>query len=151
MIEDHPKTKTSFAIYHDLVIDATSKKVFEAVSQPEHLINWWPLRCTGEPKAGSEYNFYFSDEYDWNGKVVQCEKDKGFHVKMTNADPDWNPTTFGFDLLEEAGKTQVKFRHIGWPACNAHYRRSSFCWAILLNGLKNYLEKGIIVPFEDRE
>ena len=151
MTDHQLKTNASHAIYHDLVIDTPLEKVFEAISQPEHLINWWPLRCSGVPQVGSEYNFYFSDEYDWYGEVIHCKHNEAFHVKMTNADSDWNTTTFGFDLQEERGTIQVQFWHIGWPSCNAHYRRSSFCWAILLNGLKNYLEKGIIVPFEDRE
>ena len=31
-----------------------------------------------------------------------------------------------------------------------HYGRSSYCSAMLLNGLKNYIEKGVVVPFEDK-
>ncbi|MEQ8573885.1 MAG: SRPBCC domain-containing protein, partial [Fulvivirga sp.] len=74
-----------------------------------------------------------------------------FHIKMTDADEDWNPTSFGFDLTELEGGVDVKFWHVGWPECNHHFRRSSYCWAILLQGLKNYIEKGIIIPFEERE
>jgi hypothetical protein len=70
---------------------------------------------------------------------------------MTVSDQDWDPTSFGFDLFEIEEGIQLRFYHIDWPQCNAHFRRSSFCWAMLLNGLKNYVEKGIIVPFEERE
>jgi hypothetical protein len=70
---------------------------------------------------------------------------------MTDSDEDWDPTSFGFDLEPQEAGTAVKFWHKGWPTLNHHFRRSSYCWAILLQGLKNYVEKGIIVPFEERE
>jgi hypothetical protein len=69
---------------------------------------------------------------------------------MTKSDPDWDTTSFGFDLQEEDDKVLVQFWHTGWPDCNAHFKTASYCWAILLKGLKDYLEKGDIVPFENR-
>lgn len=144
-------TNNHFDIYHDLVISASASKVFEAVSQPEHLLNWWPLKCSGTPAPGETINFYFGPDYNWFGEVTGYAANKAFHIKMTVSDSDWDSTSFGFDLEERDGKVLLKFWHKGWPAFNAHYRRSSFCWAILLKGLKNYVEKGIIVPFEDRE
>ncbi|WP_425636807.1 SRPBCC family protein [Algoriphagus yeomjeoni] len=141
----------SFSIFHTLTIKASEDKVFDAVSDPRHLVNWWPQRCTGSPKLGSIYNFYFSEEYDWFGKVVSVDPKKSFHIKMTESDQDWNPTTFGFELEESGEKVVVKFSHTNWPACNEHFKIASYCWAILLQGLKSYIEKGIIVPFEERE
>lgn len=140
----------SYSIYHDLEIKGSPQKIFESITTPEHLINWWPLKCKGVPKENEAYNFHFTPEYDWYGKVVQLEKNKSFHISMTRSDDDWAPTTFGFDLIPIKDKVQVRFFHVGWPECNDHFRRSSYCWAMLLNGLKNYVEKGIIIPFEER-
>ena len=139
-----------FNIYHDFVINASITKIFNAISQPEHLNNWWTDRCTGTPELGAKYNFYFTEEYDWYGKVITCQPNLAFHVKMVKADEDWNPTSFGFNLEQIEEGVQVRFWHIDWPECNHHFRKSSFCWALLLNGLKNYLEKEIIVPFVER-
>ena len=141
----------SYSIHHDLKINAHIQEVYEAVSVPEHLINWWPEKCTGIPQTGEIYNFQFTEAYNWFGEVIRAIPDEAFHIKMTQSDDDWNPTSFGFDLESNQGETQVKFWHVGWPNCNGHFRRSSFCWAILLQGLKNYVEKGIIIPFEERE
>jgi len=142
----------SYDIYHDLVINASDAQIFDAVSKPEELINWWPLACSGERKMNAEYNFNFTDKYNWYGKVVGYEPNKAFHIKMTKADEDWSPTTFGFDLeITNKNKTQVHFWHKNWPACNAHFKHSSFCWAIILRALKNYVENGIVIPFEERE
>ena len=144
------KTNESFAIYHDLMINASLEKVFEAVTKPEYLVNWWPLRCSGIPELGAEYNFYFTPEYDWFGQVIDYSHNRSFHIKMTKSDDNWDSTSFGFDIKEVDENVQVNFWHVGWPECNADFKRSSFCWAMLLNGLKNYLEKGVIVPFEER-
>lgn len=138
-------------IYHDLQIKASSKEVFAAVSEPEHLNNWWTLRCTGTPKLGEEYNLYFAPEYNWYAKVSEVKENQSFHLKMTSADPDWTPTTFGFELEENDKGVLLKFSHMNWPELNHHFRHSSFCWAVLLGYLKNYVEKGVIVAFEDRE
>ena len=140
----------SFNIFHDFVINATLQEVFDAISQPKHLNNWWTKKCTGKPELNTEYNLYFTPEYDWNGKVITCQPNQAFHIKMTKSDLDWEPTTFGFNLEQLENGVQVRFFHIDWPECNHHFRQSSFCWALLLNGLKNYSEKGIIVPFEER-
>ena len=137
-------------IYHDFEIEASSQNVFEAITKPDHLENWWPLRCSGVPEEGEAYNFFFGPEYDWYGKVSKLEQDHSFHIKMTAADPDWDPTSFGFDLEQIKNEVQVRFWHSGWLECNAHFRTASFCWAMLLNGLKEYVENGKIIPFEER-
>lgn len=142
---------TGFSIYHNLLIKAESETLFAAITIPKHLNNWWPLRSSGEPKLGTIYNFNFTDAYNWYGEVVECEQNRSFFIKMTDADEDWNPTTFGFTLEEKENGTYLRFSHIGWPKDNDHLKHSSFCWAMLLNGLKNYVEKGIIIPFDERE
>jgi len=142
--------KKGFNIYHHLHIEKDPASVFDAVTQPGHLNNWWPLKSRGKPEIGAEYNFYFGDEYDWYAEVTDCVPDKSFHVKMTKSDKDWDPTSFGFDLLKDENGTQLTFQHINWPACNTHFKTASYCWAILLKDLKNYIENGVIVPFEKR-
>ncbi|MEQ9305500.1 MAG: SRPBCC domain-containing protein [Marinoscillum sp.] len=140
----------SHTIYHNFVIEKTPAEVFDAVSSPDLLINWWPLSCSGSPEIGTVYNFFFGEPYDWYGKVVASTPGESFHIKMTKADPDWDPTTFGFDLTPRDKGTNVAFWHKDWPTDNDHYKHSSFCWALLLHGLKEYLEKGKVIPFEER-
>lgn len=139
-----------FHIYHDLYIEASSEDVFHAVSDPKALEKWWPLECSGKPELLSEYRLYFEPDYDWRAKVIKVVTNVSFHMKMTQSDPDWQPTSFGFDLKEEGDGVWVEFWHRNWPEWNHHYRRSSYCWAILLNGMKDFVEKGIVTPFEER-
>lgn len=138
------------SIYHNLTIKVATKQVFKAITNPEQLIHWWPLKCKGKPALNEVYNFYFSPEYDWLGEVIQLESNRSFKIKMTQSDKDWLPTTFGFELEKVSNTTLLRFSHTGWQQTNDHYRTTSFCWAMLLNGLKNYCEKGVIIPFEER-
>lgn len=140
----------TYTIYHNFIIKAPALKVFKSVSEPKHLENWWPLKCSGIAKIGEEFNFNFTDQYDWYGSVIVCEPGKAFYIRMTQSDADWNPTTFGFDLHETDNGTAVNFWHKDWQHQNEHFKIASFCWAMLLNGLKNYVEKGEIIPFENR-
>jgi uncharacterized protein YndB with AHSA1/START domain len=137
-------------IYHNFLIKASTKEVYDAVSLPEHLDNWWTLKSSGQPELNAEYNLNFTDTYDWYCKVSEIKPNTSFHLKMLESDDDWNPTTFGFELEATKNGTMVRFSHVDWPKNNDHFKHSSFCWALLLNGLKNYLEKGIIIPFEER-
>ena len=89
-----------FHIYHDLSVRAPIQLVFKAVSEPDQLVDWWPQRCAGRPELGASYHFYFAPNYDWCGDVIQFRRNESFHIKMTQADMDWGPTTFGFDLKE---------------------------------------------------
>lgn len=140
----------SYNIYHNFLIKASQKEVFDAVSLPKHLDNWWTLKSSGQPQLYAEYNLNFTDAYDWYCKVSKVIRHRSFYLKMLKADDDWNPTTFGFEFEANKKGAMVKFSHINWPKNNDHFKHSSFCWALLLNGLKNYVEKGIIIPFEER-
>lgn len=137
-------------IYFDLYINAPLQKVYEAFTLPIHLDNWWTLKSSGTPIINETYNLNFTDKYDWYAKVIKVEANKYFYLKMTISDNDWNPTTFGITLEPHQEQTLMKFSHTNWPELNHHYRFSAFCWSQLLQGLKQYVEKGIVVPFEER-
>lgn len=137
-------------IYHNVLIEKDSLEVYDAISQPEHLVNWWPLKCDGSPHIGETYNYNFTDEYNWFAKVNSCKAGEHIYFKMTISDADWDPTTFGYDLEPTEKGTYLRFFHKDWPEQNDHFKHSAYCWAILLKGLKDYLEKGKVIPFEER-
>jgi len=141
----------SHSIFFDLYIKAESSKIFAAITEPAHLENWWPLKCSGEPILGASYNFNFTDDYDWYAKIGSVKKDSHVYYKMTQSDVDWNLTIFGFELSTLTdGKTLIQFSHTGWQSNNHEYRNSAYCWAQLLRGLKEYVENGVVVAFEER-
>lgn len=138
-------------ILHQLIIQVKPETVYSAITSPPDINNWWTLRCSGNPKPGALYELYFSEEYDWTARVKNCVPNQSISWEMERTMNDWQPTIFGFELTSHnENQCKVRFFHKNWDKVTDHYEISSYCWAILLNGLKNYLEKGIIVPFEER-
>lgn len=140
----------AFVIYHDLPINSSPERIFKAVTDPSELEKWWPLKCSGKPEENETYNFNFTNQYDWYARVSEVKPNQSISFKMTQSDANWNPTTFGFEIEKTENGCLLHFSHSNWPSCNAHFKTASYCWAILLLGLKNYLEKGEIIPFEKR-
>lgn len=137
-------------VYFDFKIWVSPEEVFKAVTEPVQLENWWTKTCSGKPAKGEEYNFFFEDPYDWYGEISVLDPFKTVHYLVTKADVDWEGTLFGFNLKAIENGTRVSFFHRNWRAVNDNYKESGFIWAMSLNRLKNYLEKGEIIPFEER-
>lgn len=137
-------------IHHQFKVKASAQKVFDAFCVPEHLNNWWPLRSTGKPEENETYNFFFGEEYDWYAIVREVQAGKSLTWHMQDVMDDWKGTHVGFVLTEIEGGTKVDFFHKHWKEVNDHYCISNFCWGQLLQGLKDYVETGRIIPFEKR-
>jgi len=137
-------------IFHDFPIKASRSRVFQAVATPEGLDSWWTKRSSGEPAENAEYDLWFAPKYHWRAVVSSVTPDTEFELKLTNAQEDWQGTRVGFLLEETDGVTKVRFHHTGWPEANDHYRGSSFCWAMYLRLLTRYVERGEVVPYEER-
>ncbi len=137
-------------IFHHFPIKAPRQKIFQAISTTAGLDAWWTKRSSGEPVEGSEYELWFGPEHDWRAVVSRCLPDSEFELEMTSAMEDWLGTRVGFKLEEQAGVTQVRFRHTDWPEASEHFRVSSYCWAALLRLLRRYVELGEVVRYEDR-
>lgn len=140
----------TYGIYHDLTIGVTPEAVFTAVTSPEGLNSWWTQRAAGQPKVGANYQFYFGPEYDWRAKVIRYQPQQLIYFEMGRSDEDWEGTQLRFQVIPKDGKTLTRLEHVGWNSNNDHFRRTSYCWAIYLKGLKRYLEEGIVLPFEER-
>jgi hypothetical protein len=63
---------------------------------------------------------------------------------------DWINTEVGFKLSPENEGTSVLFFHNLWQEASDHFAITTFCWGQLLNGLKQYVEKGVVISFEER-
>lgn len=132
-------------------IKATKEKIFEAVSTPDGFNNWWTKRCNGIPELGAEYNFYFSESYDWKAKVTKLIPNEAIEFAMTEASESWEDTSFGFQLQEDTNNNIfVEFYHKNWKAINKEFQITNYCWANLFFQLKEYVETGIALEFSQR-
>jgi len=137
-------------IFQHFPIKATARAVFDAVSTPKGLDAWWTESSSGEPKPGAEYDLGFGEGYEWRATVSSCVPDREFELELISGDEDWQGTRLGFHLDQGGDVTQVRFHHTGWPESNDHYRVSCYCWSMYLRLLKRYVERGEVVPYEDR-
>lgn len=137
-------------LFHNLTIENDISDVYHAFSDPEELNKWWTKESSGKASEGEFYRMFFGVPHDWRFKVTIAQLPSRFEWQVVQADPDWKDTRLGVQLSEDDKGTSVAFYHTGWPEENEHFKHSNFCWALLLNGLKQYLEKGTITPFEER-
>ena len=149
-VQSHPVRGSVPDIFHDFTIAAKRGAVFEAITTPGGLDQWWTKTSSGEPRAGAIYELGFGPGFDWRARVTELVPNESFELQMITADADWTDTRVRFDLSAGSGVTPVQFRHVGWPSANELYRVSCFCWAAYLRILRRYLEHGEHVPYETR-
>jgi uncharacterized protein YndB with AHSA1/START domain len=137
-------------IFQHFPIKASAKQVFEAVSMPAGLDSWWTMSSSGRPEENTEYSLGFGTGCEWLAKVSHCVDGAEFELQLIEADEDWRGTKLGFALDENDSVTEVRFHHTGWPESNDHYRVSCYCWSMYLRLLKRYVERGEVVPYDDR-
>lgn len=137
-------------ILQDFPIRVPSQRVYDAISQPALLDQWWTLRSQGRSEFGSEYTLDFGPEYVWRARVTVAKPGAVFEMQMTVADRDWTNTRVGFELTPSGSGTTVRFHHRGWPEINEHYRTTCHCWALYFRILRRHLELGEVVPYDRR-
>jgi uncharacterized protein YndB with AHSA1/START domain len=137
-------------ILQDFPIHAAPDRVFQAISSPRGLNQWWTNTCSGQVNLGATYELGFGPAYQWRAAVTRCERPAAFELTLQQADADWTGTRVGFELAQVPTGTSVRFYHRGWSGENDHYRTSCHCWALYLRLLRRYLEHGERVPYEER-
>jgi uncharacterized protein YndB with AHSA1/START domain len=137
-------------ILHEFTVKAAPSRIFECVSTPAGLDQWWTHSSSGRPQPGEIYALGFGPEYDWEARVSRFAKDAEFELEMTEAADEWQDTRVGFRLLPLGDHTQVSFWHKGWKEETHHFGTTSFCWAMYLRLLRRHLENGEVVPYEQR-
>jgi uncharacterized protein YndB with AHSA1/START domain len=138
-------------IFHDVKINAPINKVFEGVTSPSLLNEWWTYKCNGVLQLEGEYQLDFTGGCIWYARVTNFIPNHEFELTMFNSQEDWDGTKVGFILEDKENSTKLRFYHSGWKEVNEHFRISSYCWAVYLRILKGFLEKGIRVPYQNRD
>lgn len=137
-------------ILHRLPIGAPAARVFDALTTPAGLNEWWTLESDGVAEPGATYRLDFGPGYRWTATIAAVDPPRWIEWEMTGADVDWTGTRVGARLTERDGRTLVDFYHAGWRHANEHYRTSSCCWAQYLRILRRFLEHGERVPYDVR-
>ena len=136
-------------ILHEVTIEASPDKVYEAITTQDGASNWWTIHTKAEPKEGtvSEFGFY-------GGQVVfkmlvdtlEPARKVAWDVEQGAPDGSWADTRVTWDLTPVENGTKVLLAHRGFASEDGNYANVSYNWAWFLTSLKAYLETGTGTP-----
>ena len=135
-------------ITHLFHVDASVKKVFQAISTIKGLQQWWTAQTSGSDKIGEIIEFRFGENGFVDFKVIESIPNTLYKWKCTDAHPEWLGTEATFELSENEGKTQVKFTHSGWAEQTDFFAHCNFSWGRYFVSLRDYCETGQGQPYK---
>lgn len=110
-------------IERELHIDASPEVVFEVLSSPEHISDWWSAESELDPASGSVSRLTWTDRDSGRRQstpftVVEVDPPRRFSFRWTHdeglvADAD-NSLLVTFDLVPSGEGTTLRFRETGW-------------------------------------
>ncbi len=134
-------------IHHRIGINASSEKVYEALSTIAGIGGWWTEDTTGTSAPGHTITVRFHSPAgkeigSMQMEVKALERGKLVHWHFTAGPAEWIGTDVVFNLYEEDGYTIVLFAHSYWKEEVEFKSHCSMKWAIFLLSLKELVETG---------
>ncbi|MFV2100237.1 SRPBCC family protein [Micromonospora sp. LOL_024] len=145
------------SIEREIRVEATPEVVYEVVSRPEHLRQWWPDEAEFQSVPGATGVISFGDSATPNSHVepltvVEADPPRRFSFRWVY-DPaavatPANSLLVTFDLVPSGAGTLLRltetgFRERGWQAAvlEEHYRDHLSGWDHFLPRLVTYLAR----------
>jgi uncharacterized protein YndB with AHSA1/START domain len=141
------------SITRELYIEAEPKTVFEVVSRPEHVAEWWPDTASYDVSVGASGEITFGDPDDGGARValtvLEVDPPRTFTFRWTH-EPGTPPAEdrsllVTFELVPSGTGTLLRFvetgfREQGWDRATLHetYRDHVSGWDHFLPRLTAY-------------
>jgi len=116
-------------IEREIYVDASPEIVFDVVSSPDHLKEWWPDEARYDVTPGSVGEIVFSEHGDGGAvvafTVIDVRRPQTFSFRWTHpaeeSAGEGNSLLVTFDLVPSDGgtlltMTESGFREMGWEA-----------------------------------
>ncbi|GIJ11268.1 SRPBCC family protein [Micromonospora andamanensis] len=145
------------SIEREIHVEATPEVVYEVVTTPEHLRQWWPDDADLEPVPGATGTVSFGDSSTPNAQVVpltvvEADPPRRFSFRWVYDDlavaTPTNSLLVTFELVPSGTGTLLRltetgFREKGWEAAvlEAHYRDHVSGWDYFLPRLVEYVAR----------
>jgi uncharacterized protein YndB with AHSA1/START domain len=142
------------SIEREIFVEASPEVVFEVVSSPDHLKQWWPDDARYDPTPGSTGEIVFGDPDAGGGvaafTVVDAQPPRTFSFRWTHpageVAAEGNSLLVTFDLRPSNGgtvltMTETGFREMGWEAAvlEQQYAEHVQGWDFFLPRLAPYV------------
>ena len=141
-------------VKRQIEINASSEKVYEAITTAAGIHGWWSHNSAIALEVGSEHIMYFVKEGHsivMKFRVDEMNANKSVVWTCTeNGNPAWVGTRIYFELATVDGKTQVSFTHADWDEKfkgTPLYVSVPPTWDAFMGSLKNYCETGVGQPW----
>lgn len=141
-------------IDREIHIDASPATVFDVITSPEHLKEWWPDEAVIEPTPGATGELVFGDRASADAQipqvtVVDAVPPRLFSFRWTHAEGEeareGNSLLVTFELTPDGGGTRLRmtetgFREMGWEVATLEeqYRDHVTGWDHFLPRLVAY-------------
>ena len=141
-------------IDREIHIDASPATVFDVITSPEHLKEWWPDEAVIDPTPGATGEFVFGDRASADAQipqvaVVDAVPPRLFSFRWTHAEGEeareGNSLLVTFELTPDGGGTRLRmtetgFREMGWEVTTLEeqYRDHADGWDYFLPRLVTY-------------
>jgi uncharacterized protein YndB with AHSA1/START domain len=150
-------------IEREFHIEASPEVVFEVISSPAHIRDWWHAEADLEPVAGATGEFVWGDKSRGDAHVaaitvVEAERPRVFSFRWVypdGAEPaSGNSLLVTFELVPTGEGTTVRltetgFRERGWEAAvlEQQYNEHVIGWDThFAGGLRTYLTQLVAAP-----
>lgn len=127
---------------HEISIDASPEKVYQAVTTPEGLRGWWTADSVAEARVGAiaEFGFY-NRATVFRMRIDELTPGKRVVWSCLGNDEQWKGTRLTWDITpDKDGETTLHFVHGGWRAATGYFASCNTTWGALMYRLKDYVE-----------
>ncbi len=135
-------------IWHEILIDASSAEVYEAITDAQKLAHWWTTGARGESRIGSSLEFWFGEYCGSVVEVCALVKDEFVQWRVTGGGAqEWLDTELTFRIFHDQEQAILHFRHSNWRENASSFPHCSLGWAVFLLSLKEFVETGKGRPY----
>ncbi len=129
-------------------IDRSPEEVFAAINDVRA---WWSGKIEGNTRQlGDEFIYRYEDVHYSKQKLTEIVPGKRVvwhvvdgHLSFVDDKQEWRDTQIVFDIARKAGKTELRFTHVGLVPSGECYGACSSGWNAIINGnLRNFIASG---------
>lgn len=136
-------------IVQELIIEATPENVFDALTLPDGIAEWWSNHVTAEPKVGSLNEIRFENGGIFKMEITDLEAGKKVYWRCRLSPHDWEGSTITWDITPISKGVRLLFGQHNLTVGDTGYSIEETCagWEYFLESLKSYLETGKGTPY----
>jgi uncharacterized protein YndB with AHSA1/START domain len=150
------------SIEREIHVDASPEVVYEVISRPEHLREWWPDEAELEPVPGATGVISFGNGSTPQAKVVpltvvEADPPRRFSFRWAHEEGEVataaNSLLVTFDLTPSGAGTRLRFTEVGfrergWEAAvlEQAYHEHAAGWDHFLPRLPGYVARLVSTP-----